>query len=163
MSLHKETKSPQELQLIGLSTLLHLENQARIAKTTMEFSFFVVNDTLNLLQYRQAVLYRKKLGGKVEINAVSGVDKPNPNAPYSIWLKKLFKYLLKSKENDARMVQEISRDQIPKRLKKGWQEWGCSKGLWCPLIAPDKEFLGGLWLIRDTKWQKTEKWELGNT
>ncbi|MCD4677453.1 MAG: HlyD family efflux transporter periplasmic adaptor subunit, partial [Desulfobacula sp.] len=45
----------------------------------------------------------------------------------------------------------------PKRLKKGWQEWGCSNGIWCPLIAPDKEFLGGLWLIRDTKWQKAEK------
>ncbi|MCP3873606.1 MAG: HlyD family efflux transporter periplasmic adaptor subunit [Desulfobacteraceae bacterium] len=157
MPRQQEVKSPSERQLIGLSTLLHLENQVRKASTDKEFAFFVVNDTLKLLQYRQAVLCQKKFGKKVVIKAVSGVDKPNRNAPYVIWLKKFFKHIFKKKGEEARIIQEISGDQLPGRLKKGWQEWGCSNGIWCPLIAPDKEFLGGIWLVRDTKWQETEK------
>jgi len=156
MPQQPEKKTPQELQLIGLSTLLHLENQIRTASTDNEFAFFAVNDTLKLLQFRQAVLCQKKTGNKVVIKAVSGIDKPNPNAPYVIWLKKFIKYILKKKD-EARIIQEISGDQLPGRLKKGWQEWGCTNGIWCPLIAPDKEFLGGLWFVRDTKWQESEK------
>lgn len=157
MALHQETKSPHERQLIGLSTLLHLENQARNAGTAQELAFTMVNDTLSLLYYRQAVLCYCKTGKKVEIEAVSGVDKPGRNAPYVIWLRSFSVHILTSKEIDARKIQEISGEKIPEGLKKGWREWGSTNILWCPLIAPDKDLLGGLWLIRDAKWQESEK------
>lgn len=161
MTLQPEAKSPHERQLIGLSTLLHLENQARNAKTAGELAFIMVNDTLRLLDYRQAVLCRNKTGEKIEIDAVSGVDKPGKNAPYVIWLRSFFKHVLTDKEIDGKKIQEISGEHLPGRLKKGWNEWGCSKGIWCPLISPgndpDNEWLGSLWLIRETKWQESEK------
>lgn len=149
--------SAHERQLIGLSTLLQLESQVRKSKNPREFAFKAVNDTLKLIRYQQAVLIKKRMGANTRIIAVSGVDKPNRNAPYIIWLQKLFKYILKNKKLDTKRILEITPDQVPTKLQGAWHEWGGPFGLWCPMIAPDNELVGFLWLVRDSGWQDSEK------
>ncbi len=45
-------------QLLFFSTLLQLENQARHAKTPKELIFTVVNETVRLIKYRQAIFWQ---------------------------------------------------------------------------------------------------------
>jgi hypothetical protein len=152
MASQSASLSPHQRQLLGFSTLLQLQNQARQAKNSAELAFLMVNETVSLLRYRQAVLCRKKASGGPVVEAVSGVDRPNRDAPYIIWVKQLFKHLLKKEKQ----VKAVTGEELPKALQKGWQEWR-TNGLWCPLVAADGEMLGGLWLVRDTPWQEGEK------
>lgn len=69
-------------QILLLSTLIQLEQVARKAKNRAELSFVVVNETYRLLHYRQAILWRHTAAGKIRIEAVSGVDRPDRNGPY---------------------------------------------------------------------------------
>ena len=66
-------------QILLLSTLIQLEQVARKAKNSAEFSFVVVNETYRLLNYRQALLWRHTAAGKTRIEAVSGADRPDRN------------------------------------------------------------------------------------
>ena len=152
MEPNEEKNNALKQQLAGLGTLLQLEKQCRHAKNKAEFGFFVVNDTLRLLQYHQAVLWQKK-GRSVKTVAVSGVDLPNSDSPYLQWLQRVCKYLLSREE--ALKTQVITSEQLPPALQEGWEEWMGSQGLWCPLIA-DGNILGGLWLKRDKEWLSLE-------
>ena len=139
-------------QLVGLSTLLQLQTQCRHLSNRAEFGFFVVNDTLRLLKYHQAVLWQKK-GRGAKLAAVSGVDRANVDSPYLQWLKKVGGHLLKQK--DAASGRVVAREQLPAGLQKGWDEWAGGAALWCPLLA-DGKVLGGLWLTRDDDWAPSE-------
>lgn len=149
---NSDSISSQQRQLLGFATLLQLQNQARQAQNSAELAFLMVNGTLSLLRYRQAVLCRKKSSGGPVVEAVSGVDRPNRNAPYMIWVKRLFEHLLRKEKQ----VKAVTGEGLPKPLRNGWQEWR-TNGLWCPLVGADGEMLGGLWLVRDTPWQEGEK------
>lgn len=153
-SQEPEALSPEQRQILGLSTLLQLENQARQAGSLEELSFTMVNGTLTLLHYRQAVFCRGSKAGKAHVAAVSGVDRPDPNAPYLLWLKKLFRHLLRHEKGCE--AKTITVEALPPGLQKGWQEWGAN-GLWCPLVSAEGELLGGLWLVRDTPWHDSER------
>lgn len=143
-----------QVQVLGLSSLLQLEKQSRHARSKAEFGFIVVNETLHLLRYRQAVLCRRTATGKARIMAISGIDRSNRNSPYVLWLKKLCKHLLK-RENAGSMLP-VTQKSIPQGLQQGWREWTMGHALWCPLVAADTEFLGGLLLVRDDPWRKSE-------
>lgn len=149
-----EKLDPQTRQIMGLSGLLQLEKQVRHASSKEEFGFIAVNETLNLLQYRQAILWRRTTTNKARIIAVSGVGGPNRNSPYIQWLRKLCRYLAKQK--DAQSIHPIIQKKAPKKLQQGWQDWSIGHALWCPLIAANGEFLGGLVLLRDNPWQEPE-------
>jgi multidrug resistance efflux pump len=138
-------------QLVGLSTLLQLEKQCR-RLSSLEFGFFVVNDTLRLLNYHQAVLWQKK-GRSAKLVAVSGVERANSDSPYLQWLQKVSRYLLRQKDADSARL--IAKAQLPVSLQKGWDEWLGDSALWCPLLADDK-VLGGMWLTRDEQWVDAE-------
>jgi hypothetical protein len=139
-------------QLVGLSTLLKLEQQCRHLKNRAEFGFFVVNDTLRLFKYYQAVLWQKK-GRGAKLVAVSGVDRANDDSPYLQWLQKVCRHLLR--QNDAISAQVVTQEQLPAALQQGWGEWLGGAALWCPLLA-DGKMLGGLWLTRDDDWAPSE-------
>ena len=152
MGANEGNNNALKRQIMGLGTLLQLEKECRHAKNKAEFGFFVVNDTLRLLHYHQAVLWQKN-GRSVKVVAVSGVDRPNSDSPYLQWLQRLCKYLLK--QDEAQKTQIITSGQLPPALQKGWEEWMGSQGLWRPLIA-DGKTLGGLWLKRDKEWLPPE-------
>ncbi|MBF0375484.1 MAG: biotin/lipoyl-binding protein, partial [Alphaproteobacteria bacterium] len=69
-----------------LATLLALEARARRARDVAELAFVAVNETHDLLPYRQAALWRPS--GLV---AVSGVARPEPRAPFTEWIERLMR------------------------------------------------------------------------
>ncbi|MDP3839677.1 MAG: hypothetical protein Q8Q54_12230, partial [Methylococcales bacterium] len=69
-------------QLLQLTLLLQLESRARLAPAD-ELPYILVNETADLVPYRQALLWRLDTA---KIKAASGVAIPEKNSPYALWL-----------------------------------------------------------------------------
>ena len=59
--------NPSEQQLLFLSTLLQLERQIRHADSPAELGFIMANETLRLVNYKQAILWRMGATGRIFI------------------------------------------------------------------------------------------------
>jgi Biotin-lipoyl like/HlyD family secretion protein len=136
-------------QLMRLTLLLQLERRARQAPVK-ELPYVLVNETAELIPYRQAVLWRRDIA---RIEAVSGVSRPEPNSPYSLWLKPALQKLDLS-ENGLQIKPFTARD-LPSVLAQDWAEWLPEHGLWIPLpgVAGSKYVLG---LFREGNWNDAE-------
>ena len=133
----------------GLLALLQLCGRAREAASVEELGFIAVNETHNLLSYRQAALW---LAGDVRgVLAVSGVAQLDPAAPYLQWLGRVFR--------------TVGHDLIPRRLCAGdlapviaeeWGQWWPRDALVIPLVSRNTGVGGTLLLTRDGAWQDDE-------
>ena len=140
-------------QLLGLSTLLQLEKEARDATNDKELGFIMVNETRQLLEYQQAVLWKRHASGRVSVQAISGLSQIERNAPFVVWLQGFLKHELKSVHGSAYVLAD---DEVPDRFREGWKEWTSGHVLLCPLFDRDGLLLGGLWLSRDSDWSDSE-------
>ncbi len=136
-------------KLLGL---LQLARRAREAKSTEVLGFVIVNETLQVLHYRQAALY---LGGgglnpMGHVAAISGLPQPNPAAPYTQWLTHLFHGIFVLAEHDV--PRTLSAHELTE-LSAEWAEWLPAYALWMPLGPGDQALMGGLLLAADTPWQ----------
>lgn len=136
-------------QLIRLTLLLQLERRARQAPAK-ELPYVLVNETAELIPYRQAVLWRKD---HAKIETVSGVAKPEQNSPYALWLTAVLKHI-GSTEN-THQIKPLTKNDLPSELAKDWAEWLPEHGLWMPLPAPS-EGRYVLALFREAAWNEAE-------
>jgi Biotin-lipoyl like/HlyD family secretion protein len=134
-----------EAQLFGLSTLMQLIKRARHAASEQEFAFIAVNETIALVPYRQAVLWRHdREGGKVV--ALSGAALVERNAPMTLWLNRLFGQIDKA---DIEAPQLVSHADLPATLAEDWSEWLPPHALRVPLAIDRSRKLGMLLLARE--------------
>lgn len=146
--------TPSEQHILLLSTLLQLEKRTRHAESVPELSFIMVNETLRLTKYRQALLWTSGPGGKITVDSVSGVDMPDANAPFIMYMRGLLKHLLRRTDNgDVHLLQEKDLDE---KYRSGWQEWDMGTALWCPLVFPRGKLPGGLLFSRQKEWDNGE-------
>lgn len=141
-----------EQQLLFFSTLLQLEKQARHAATKTDLIYLIANESIRLIRYQQAIVWLPGLRGYPVIKAVSGVDTPDRNSPFTTYCHALLRQL-NSKESKPK---QITIEDAPPALVEGWQEWSLGHILWCPLTTPKGEVLGGIIFSRDTPWQESE-------
>lgn len=126
-----------------LLALLELQELARKSESAANLSFVMVNDTRELVRYRQAVLF---IGGKV--GAVSGVIAPEANAPFTLWLNRAFGGL----EGEAPRAMQAETDGDGQE----WAEWLPPFAAWVPLVGPGGRPLGALLFARDEPWDDAE-------
>jgi hypothetical protein len=136
-------------QLLRLTLLLQLERRARLAPAD-ELPFVIVNETSELLPYRQALLWKKK---PARLQAASGVSKPEKNSPYALWLTPVLRHICRDERADA--VMEFTVEDVPSELAKNWYEWLPEHGIWIPLATP-RGSQYGLVLFRETAWTEAE-------
>jgi hypothetical protein len=136
-------------QLLRLTLLLQLERRARQAPA-QELPYVLVNETAELIPYRQAVLWRKDIG---RIEAVSGVAKPEANSPYSLWLSRVLAFIGKSEK--ANGITPFTAQDLPRELAGDWSEWLPNHGLWIPLPSPSGSHYA-LTLYRQEEWNEGE-------
>lgn len=135
----------------ALVTLLQLGRRARAAHTPEELAFIMVNESLQLLDYRQASFWLTGTFGRIA--AVSGVPEPDPNAPYIQWLGHVFRHQLKQDTaNELRPVQPI---HVSDTLATDWANWLPAHGLWIPLVVKE-QIIGALFLAREQLWSDAE-------
>lgn len=71
-----------ESQVIGLSLLTQLSRRVRESASPEEIGFIAVNESKQLLPYRQSALWMRGKG----VAAVSGIPDPDRSSPYIQWL-----------------------------------------------------------------------------
>ena len=136
-------------QLMRLTLLLQLERRARQAPA-QELPYVLVNETAELVPYRQAVLWRIDINC---IETVSGVAKPEANSPYSLWLKRVLGYI--SQSENAKKITPFTIQDMPQELAEDWSEWLPNHGIWLPLQNPsDIRYV--LVLFREEAWNEGE-------
>lgn len=129
----------------ALLSLLEMGRRARVATTTDELAFMLVNGTHSLSPYRQAALWWRDSG----VQALSGVVQPDHNAPYVDWLKTLFKSLSMRDELPTRVVLT----DLPEAVRDTWADWLPAHGLIVPLPGSP---VGALLVARDDEWTDAE-------
>ncbi len=131
----------------ALAALLQLGKQARQADSITGLGFVVVNESRQLLDYRQSLICY--LDG--QLASISGLPEPERNTPYSLWLKQVAPFW---KAQKSAFVAD-SRE-LPKALAAEWQQWLPAQLLVVPLKQADKPVFA-LWLLaRDQAWQPVE-------
>ncbi|MBB4574633.1 efflux RND transporter periplasmic adaptor subunit [Rhizobium lentis] len=134
-------------ELLRLTALIHLEKRARAAGDD-ELSFVMVNETLAVVRYRQALLWRSAPAGRVI--AVSGVAIPDPYAPYLVWASGLCSQL---EAQGLEGIHEVVSADVDPRIAVEWAEWLPPYLVWVPLGRP----LGALVLARETPLNEGER------
>ncbi len=132
-----------------LPALLHLESRARHAATRAELQFVVVNETFQMVPYRQAVLVCPDALGRARIAALSGLATLEEDAPFSQWLTAVAGHLWSTLGTGP--VALSARD-LPAPLAADWNEWLPAHGLVTPLRAPDGTAIGFVLYLRDEAW-----------
>ena len=139
------------LVLERMALVLQLQRRSRLASAE-ELPFIMVNETRQLLPYRQAVLYSLQRGGAT-LSAVSGLAVPDQSAPYAQWLSKFIKWRLDQPE--AEKHQRLNLEKMTANAVKPpiwlpqWKEWLPPHALWAPLFDGTGRILGILALFRE--------------
>ncbi|MES2207963.1 MAG: HlyD family efflux transporter periplasmic adaptor subunit [Pseudomonadota bacterium] len=146
-----------------LITVLQLGRRARETDRIETLGFVIVNETLQLLDYRQAMLWMPggslaSLGGvSGNVCAISGVPQAEANAPYVQWLNRLGQYCFqKSLPEDSASFTVLTANDLPNDLAEEWPNWLPTVALWLPLRA-NGHLEGGVLFAREENWQPHEQ------
>ena len=133
----------------GLLALVDLGRRAREAASVEELSFIAVNETRNLLTYRQAALWLGSHGQ--DVAAVSGVAQLDPSAPYLQWLHRVFKAV-----GHEPHPQRLCAGDLTPIVGEEWGQWLPRDALIVPLVSQKAGNIGALLLARDGAWREDE-------
>jgi hypothetical protein len=150
-----------EAQLFGLSTLVQLVKRARHAATVQELAFIAVNESHSLVPFRQAALWRRDRHGAGRVIALSGVPVVERNAPFTLWLERLFAGL--DDETPAAAARPLAAGDLPAALAQEWAEWLPANAVLVPLVAPLRGGLGAILFAREQPWTEGERYLLQET
>lgn len=137
-------------QIAGLALLLQLVKRAREAEDTAQLGFVVVNETRQMLPYRQSAVWLLHRG----LAAVSGLPAPEANTPYGQWLDGVCKHLRNRLE--AGHPISLSAANLPPELAKDWGDWLPEHALLLPWRNGRHELLGTWLLAREEAWQEAD-------
>ncbi len=116
-----------------IAAYLALEERARAARTLAELQFTIANETFQLYPYRQAVLWALD-DGRARLRTVSGLAQLADDSPYTVWLRRLGRWLAQRVSADAEFV---GADDLPPELADGAREWLPDWLYVLPVLAPD--------------------------
>ncbi|WP_462325459.1 efflux RND transporter periplasmic adaptor subunit [Desulfoplanes sp.] len=153
MTAQPASPTPEQ-QIVFLSSLLQLEKRIRHAQTIPELLFCLANETLRLTNYKQALVWEVGLSGGLRLKTISGIDRPERNAPFPAFVNKLLRTSFA--KGLPRTPQPLEPEGLDNHLQEAWRTWECGHGLWVPILAPQGNLLGGMLLFRHALWGEQE-------
>lgn len=135
----------------ALAALLHLEQRAFSAATSVELGFTVVNETLNLVPFRQAAFFTFTSVGKPRLATASGLVSVSEDSPFAVWLGRFV-----SSFESSPFPTRISFEDVPAEFKDGWQEWLPEHALTGTFLNPDGKAIGLILYAREAPWDDDE-------
>jgi hypothetical protein len=108
---------PSAQQLLGL---VHLQQRLRTAQSPAELSFVLVNESSQLFQYQQALVWTVDASEQPKLKTVSGLATLGEDSPFTAWLRLMSPQFLKRLKNDGEYFE--GSDFAP-NLQAQWQEW----------------------------------------
>lgn len=141
-------------QLLRLGTLVQLAKRARQAESPQELGFVMVNESHQLVPYRQAALWQWDASRAKSILALSGTPAVERGSPYAQWLAQAFADLARAGgDGTARMV---GAGDLKEALGRQWGEWLPAYGLLVPL-AGRRGRMGALLFAREQPWGEADR------
>ncbi|WP_233237255.1 efflux RND transporter periplasmic adaptor subunit [Bordetella sp. LUAb4] len=151
-----------------LALLWQLAARARAADSEATLGFTLVNETLSLIPYRQAALWRGAAAGKVA--AVSGLPHSDANAPYVQWLDSLCRALGRGALAGPDVPPDVrprsfnaadlraAAPNVEAEVAADWEAWWPAHGFWLPLPQPGREgkTLGAVVFAREAPWTASD-------
>jgi Membrane-fusion protein len=120
----------EHAQQNGLTVLIHLLHLAREAQNPIRLGFIMVNESRQLLVYRQAAFWQEGLLRQVV--SVSGLAEPDVTSPYLQWLAAVFRFLHKQYP-DLPPYAALTAASLPAHLAADWEQWLPPYAIWFPL------------------------------
>ena len=136
-----------EGQVIGLGIIVQLSRRVRESATAEEIGFIAVNESRQLLQYRQAALWVRGKG----IFTVSGIPDPDRSSPYVQWLTDCCK-----RWDTLRVCGRSTPEDLSGEPSRSWNEWAPFNAAISPLKPKNSEQTGLLVLFREEPWDEHE-------
>ncbi len=151
-NLGKATSVNPMAILERLSILLQLQRRGRTASSD-ELPFIMVNESRQLLPYRQAVYFSIR-NGKPTLKSLSGLAVPDSSAPYAQWMRKFVRWRCQCPEPGKQQRLDLAQlpDQAPKppRWYRDWKDWLPPHALWSPLLDNRRTLIGVVIFFRET-------------
>ncbi|TBU90038.1 efflux RND transporter periplasmic adaptor subunit, partial [Phytopseudomonas dryadis] len=135
-----------------MAVLLQLERRARAQDDAASLGFLMVNDTRQLLDYREAFLWRADSG---RISACSGLAQVEANAPLMLFLGRLCRHW--DQQPWAGEVRELGVADAAPGAHAEWQEYLAPQLLRVPLQSRDGRVLGSLLLNREQTLARSQR------
>lgn len=130
---------------------IHLSARAMQAQKPAELKFTIINETVQLLAYRQAAFFNLRADGSLYLAFASGLASVAESSPYTVWLNRLAATF-----DTTLQVQAVDFDSAQNEFRDGWQEWLPDHLLIVTLKTQDERLLGVSLFARETKWTDAE-------
>ena len=132
-----------------LNGVLQLQSRARSLETQDELAFFIVNETHQVVKYRQALLWDCTAQ---YLRTASGLAQIDPNAPFC----EEFSRLCRQWQSTLTAVQTIRYQDLPLEAQGLWREHLPEHLLWLPLRYSHQAAPLVLLLARDSAFLPAE-------
>lgn len=133
--------------------LLDFERRMRSSTSLREAAFRAVNESTGALAFDQAVLWRIDALSRPMVVAASGLADVTVDSPYQQWLVKLVRGAVRT---PFVQPQAATFSGLPDDLAADGAEWCREHLLFCPLVGPEGNPLGGLLFMRGTAFGESE-------
>lgn len=144
-----------DARLRGAGLFIELEKRVRRCEDETALRFFVVNETVHLVRYRQALLWRAgESGGGGAPVAASGLAAVDANAPFVQWAGALCDELAAVQPPQA--VRAFTARDVSPTTAQDWGQWLPEHAIFLRLQGRAGRLLGGLLLARDEPWGEAE-------
>ena len=133
---------------------LSICGKVHAAQTVEQLAFVCCNDTLALLDYRQAALVALDEFGRNRLVAHSGLAATDADTPYALWLGELVGAIRPQFEQPSgeAPLLALTAASVPQGLAAAWADWLPSHVWALPLRGPDRRVRAVLLLARDSAW-----------
>ncbi|MCQ9427209.1 HlyD family efflux transporter periplasmic adaptor subunit [Pseudomonas sp. LJDD11] len=143
---------PQDARAERMSILLQLERRARAQPDLIGLGFLMVNDSFQVLGYRQALLWSS---ASESIEHCSGLARVVPDAPFmrsmQLWCRTW------QSQPWASKIRELGAHDLPTNEAPLWQEYFSHSLVWVPLRDRQGGWLGSLLLSREQPLERHER------
>ncbi len=144
-----------ERQVLGLSTLLQLGQEARAARDAQNLAYVVVNESQRLVAYDQAILVME---GKVL--AVSGLSHPDQHSELFRGVATAVRTLLVRSEKAVTVIPDVTSLVETDEQRQALQSFQMGHLLWVPWLrkeGQEKKLSGGLLVRRSEAFSDNEQ------
>lgn len=124
--------------------LLQFQSQIQGAFNEREVAFTAVNESLSLLEFDQAVVWKYDIFNRPIITAASGLADIGAESPYVQWLERA----IRSFPRDSGTVRPVRLVDLPEHIIEEGSEWCHENLLVCDLKGPDGTDRGGMLFSR---------------
>lgn len=137
-----------------LALLLELEAAARRCETPQALRFHAVNETRQLLEYRQAAWLATPRSNIVRTRSVSSLPTVDRNAPFIRWLERCARVAASSQPGSA--VIALDANDFREHAPAGADEFAPVHAMVVRMAPPAGAQTGLLWFSRESPWSDAD-------